>query len=104
MIRRPPRSTLFPYTTLFRSHHGLERPDDRGSVRRRGGGDDRPPEPERPGNLVALLEVRRHPRRAAVSPRRRRGPPARRAAPEGPLLFHQDGRPRGVQGGGAGDG
>src|SRR5690554_7838437 len=27
MIRRPPRSTLFPYTTLFRSHcgiHGVE--------------------------------------------------------------------------------
>src|SRR3712207_7553353 len=28
MIRRPPRSTLFPYTTLFRSlkcyHHGLD--------------------------------------------------------------------------------
>src|SRR2546429_9833258 len=23
MIRRPPRSTLFPYTTLFRSHHAL---------------------------------------------------------------------------------
>src|SRR2546430_11425030 len=23
MIRRPPRSTLFPYTTLFRSVHGL---------------------------------------------------------------------------------
>src|SRR5258708_26970082 len=22
MIRRPPRSTLFPYTTLFRSAHG----------------------------------------------------------------------------------
>src|SRR5438034_2964717 len=22
MIRRPPRSTLFPYTTLFRSSHG----------------------------------------------------------------------------------
>src|SRR5258707_7152721 len=41
MIRRPPRSTLFPYTTLFRSHpargrdrrrHGL-RPD--GQSRRR---------------------------------------------------------------------
>src|SRR5258708_14162355 len=34
MIRRPPRSTLFPYTTLFRSEHvyGLSsialRPDD----------------------------------------------------------------------------
>src|SRR3989449_8582801 len=25
MIRRPPRSTLFPYTTLFRSHPFLER-------------------------------------------------------------------------------
>src|SRR2546430_15332328 len=23
MIRRPPRSTLFPYTTLFRSRHAL---------------------------------------------------------------------------------
>src|SRR5258708_30071058 len=29
MIRRPPRSTLFPYTTLFRSHHhGRRRPAD----------------------------------------------------------------------------
>src|SRR2546422_5197554 len=28
MIRRPPRSTLFPYTTLFRS------PEDAGGVRR----------------------------------------------------------------------
>src|SRR2546429_6618994 len=25
MIRRPPRSTLFPYTTLFRSHETEER-------------------------------------------------------------------------------
>src|SRR2546430_2953624 len=25
MIRRPPRSTLFPYTTLFRSHEAGER-------------------------------------------------------------------------------
>src|SRR5690348_18126576 len=24
MIRRPPRSTLFPYTTLFRSSNGLD--------------------------------------------------------------------------------
>src|SRR5438034_5837730 len=24
MIRRPPRSTLFPYTTLFRSYFGLD--------------------------------------------------------------------------------
>src|SRR5258708_19956367 len=26
MIRRPPRSTLFPYTTLFRSLDGMKRP------------------------------------------------------------------------------
>src|SRR2546426_3745335 len=26
MIRRPPRSTLFPYTTLFRSHHAFTEP------------------------------------------------------------------------------
>src|SRR5690348_18309860 len=32
MIRRPPRSTLFPYTTLFRSH-GHERPARRDSGR-----------------------------------------------------------------------
>src|SRR3712207_8831316 len=28
MIRRPPRSTLFPYTTLFRSRDGDQRPAD----------------------------------------------------------------------------
>src|SRR2546429_1907047 len=27
MIRRPPRSTLFPYTTLFRSGHGTKTVD-----------------------------------------------------------------------------
>src|SRR2546430_12576740 len=27
MIRRPPRSTLFPYTTLFRSHQPVETQD-----------------------------------------------------------------------------
>src|SRR5256885_5659706 len=27
MIRRPPRSTLFPYTTLFRSRSVLNQPD-----------------------------------------------------------------------------
>src|SRR5256885_12559375 len=26
MIRRPPRSTLFPYTTLFRSHYPADQP------------------------------------------------------------------------------
>src|SRR3712207_7874477 len=31
MIRRPPRSTLFPYTTLFRSDRSGERPDHHGA-------------------------------------------------------------------------
>src|SRR3712207_9294697 len=33
MIRRPPRSTLFPYTTLFRSRiGGLEKADRTGNI------------------------------------------------------------------------
>src|SRR2546430_10847030 len=45
MIRRPPRSTLFPYTTLFRSHHAvlLRGGEDLGAVggeQRLVGGDD----------------------------------------------------------------
>src|SRR2546427_7077750 len=34
MIRRPPRSTLFPYTTLFRSGMGQNRPRTLEVVRR----------------------------------------------------------------------
>src|SRR2546430_9263410 len=37
MIRRPPRSTLFPYTTLFRSRHAVARRADQSSRRRVGG-------------------------------------------------------------------
>src|SRR2546430_17253518 len=32
MIRRPPRSTLFPYTTLFRSHGGEVLHEDDGGT------------------------------------------------------------------------
>src|SRR2546427_2768663 len=44
MIRRPPRSTLFPYTTLFRSLRELLRDHARGEVRAaaRGKRDDDP--------------------------------------------------------------
>src|SRR5437868_13083876 len=35
MLRRPPRSTLFPYTTLFRSHWRRLRPRRRGGPHRR---------------------------------------------------------------------
>src|SRR3712207_8586326 len=47
MIRRPPRSTLFPYTTLFRS---ADRPQARPGVRR-------PAPRQRAGLLAALHEV-----------------------------------------------
>src|SRR3712207_8021571 len=52
MIRRPPRSTLFPYTTLFRSPR-LEHPDGHAGARhldhhtRLGAG-------QRPGRLVSV--------------------------------------------------
>src|SRR5438105_6447454 len=36
MSRRPPRSTLFPYTTLFRSLLGVERREPRGTMARLG--------------------------------------------------------------------
>src|SRR2546426_4268329 len=36
MIRRPPRSTLFPYTTLFRSQRGERRRRDAQRCRARG--------------------------------------------------------------------
>src|SRR3712207_6940767 len=57
MIRRPPRSTLFPYTTLFRSAVPLDAPGAepcRARLR----------EPEgRPGALVHLARVGREHRR-----------------------------------------
>src|SRR3712207_6847358 len=37
MIRRPPRSTLFPYTTLFRSAFCMLRASSPSSIRVRGG-------------------------------------------------------------------
>src|SRR5438067_13106840 len=50
MIRRPPRSTLFPYTTLFRSISGFTasvcqlRPESRGSLRIKSADPTVPPE------------------------------------------------------------
>src|SRR3712207_9513547 len=58
MIRRPPRSTLFPYTTLFRSHpHAARR---RRLRHGRGKGDPRPlPRDRRPAPLaVTRAELR----------------------------------------------
>src|SRR5689334_23877601 len=48
MIRRPPRSTLFPYTTLFRSHLEVERHPRRARGRVRRHPVARPRAPARP--------------------------------------------------------
>src|SRR2546430_11416125 len=49
MIRRPPRSTLFPYTTLFRSQSRRDRGAPGGEQRPRGHCEDRHGEQCRPG-------------------------------------------------------
>src|SRR5690348_18473827 len=55
-IRRPPRSTLFPYTTLFRSQAGLDdRLDDLHRAQRVGEGRARR---ERLGHARHLVEER----------------------------------------------
>src|SRR3712207_8562689 len=74
MIRRPPRSTLFPYTTLFRSHaavHGLEedgllvrlgpqrRTHQDGRVRRRQG-DEQQDEDQRSEEHTSELQSRQY--------------------------------------------
>src|SRR3712207_7545384 len=61
MIRRPPRSTLFPYTTLFRSdverdRRGVRTGGRRGAPLRRAGGPDAPR--PRPGLRGAVAELR----------------------------------------------
>src|SRR5687768_17722523 len=65
MIRRPPRSTLFPYTTLFRSLRRRARahPDEEHRVRRRARGFARAGHGARAGAAVPdLLEEAGAPR------------------------------------------
>src|SRR3712207_8934605 len=71
MIRRPPRSTLFPYTTLFRS-----RPADRPWR------DPAAPRPRRAA--LVRLAFRARLVAGATDPRRRRAA-ARAPRPRGPL-------------------
>src|SRR2546430_13320716 len=86
MIRRPPRSTLFPYTTLFRSrpgpcstapeeHAGRGHQPDPGSEVRRHRSEEHTSELQSQSNLVCrlLLEKKRNETsrvRMTVSPRR----------------------------------
>src|SRR5258708_17124170 len=52
MIRRPPRSTLFPYTTLFRSTVGSCGTDQRRAAHQHGA--------DRVGSSIAIGEPRHH--------------------------------------------
>src|SRR5258706_2384147 len=67
MIRRPPRSTLFPYTTLFRSSDGRcgldsRRRPRRGTDRSAGRSEEHTSELQSLTNLVCrlLLEKKKH--------------------------------------------
>src|SRR5690242_21610129 len=55
MLRRPPRSTLFPYTTLFRSHV-VHQQQGRGGT----GGPDGKEEPVSSADLPLLQKDRAH--------------------------------------------
>src|SRR2546429_6293509 len=96
MIRRPPRSTLFPYTTLFRSPDrfrggvefvlpaGFDFPDLRQDLSPPGSGDDDPAG----GRIEA---------QSAVDADRRRGP-------AGEVVFRAEGQPDRVATDGRGHG
>src|SRR2546427_5726258 len=98
MIRRPPRSTLFPYTTLFRSRSGRSRggrggllawvapaPGGRGPVPLRGVHEPLPGPPGLPQDDRRVLRGEVPPvhpgpgRPGSGEPRLARGPAARRA-------------------------
>src|SRR5256885_12023152 len=58
MIRRPPRSTLFPYTTLFRSARGAGRTG--GFVRDTRAMQEPPPRPELSPGMREQLDLPSH--------------------------------------------
>src|SRR3712207_7475610 len=68
MIRRPPRSTLFPYTTLFRSRGAVGAAQRHGDRRRQ----------QRPAELAAAAVERRRDRDGLPRRRRARRPRLRR--------------------------
>src|SRR5438270_2108700 len=75
MIRRPPRSTLFPYTTLFRSPNPSRRPSRHGKVDARHQlshrSEEHTSELQSQSNLVCrLLLEKKKPKHAVRSTRR----------------------------------
>src|SRR3712207_7350437 len=72
MIRRPPRSTLFPYTTLFRSITGAPPDRDHSRSERRGSGRADRGRSRRAGPPAAAGAPRQRRRGGAAPPWRRR--------------------------------
>src|SRR3712207_6984651 len=60
MIRRPPRSTLFPYTTLFRSVRLLRAEGAVGAQRVVDHDGDRPRRPDQPGQQLRAAPAGHH--------------------------------------------
>src|SRR2546427_3750819 len=79
MIRRPPRSTLFPYTTLFRSLRGVDGPrpvrrdhhvDDAGrAAEPRGRSEEHTSELQSQSNLVCRLLLEKKKKGTQTAPR-----------------------------------
>src|SRR2546428_9368103 len=97
MIRRPPRSTLFPYTTLFRSHHGrrsLPAPEERRltegrvqeeSVRR---SEEHTSELQSRSDLVCRLLLEKKNKHPALPPHTMPGLLATRSTPRHPRTLY----------------
>src|SRR5256885_5345230 len=70
MIRRPPRSTLFPYTTLFRSHpRAAGAPQGSGNSHRSGNtlrSEEHTSELQSPCNLVCRLLLEKKKKSGAI--------------------------------------
>src|SRR3989442_5937471 len=99
MIRRPPRSTLFPYTTLFRSDPRTRRQE---SADRPPGREDRPGReggslgrvPERRPDVLGRVEAARARVDRALVPRETQGADGETAARVAPEGRRADGSPR----------
>src|SRR2546425_13321327 len=99
MIRRPPRSTLFPYTTLFRSTHqiGERQEPDQGGQEKQGGQEREHEVVREPRRAVEDLVLANPPIHALdeAPDRAAPQPPGRRCRPGCVASVRQErGRPR----------
>jgi len=94
MIRRPPRSTLFPYTTLFRSGGGIASRRPHTAFDPRSGHPDQGGRPQKTASACSLRPRNRVGAERAVDPRARlvHDRARRAAARQRPFLGERSGR------------